>query len=68
MMTMSDAKVRLVVLTDREHFLVCHLLRSGLKLGWLANGATVALLERLERAREAPVMRRTQGWLNRWRS
>jgi len=64
----KDAKVRLVVLTDREHYLVCHILRSGLKLGWVANGATVSLLERLERAREAPVRRRTSGWLNRWRS
>lgn len=63
---MKNQGVRVVVVTEQEHHLLCHILEAGLKLGWLANGHTVKLLERLRGARAAPTRRKSAQWLSRW--
>lgn len=62
----KDKGLRLVVLTEAEHGLLLHVLRRGLRDGYLGE-PTRAVLETLERAREAPTRRRTEAWRARWR-
>lgn len=59
--------VRVVVLSEREHHLVCHMLHTMLGQGQ-AGPPTRDLLKRLEAARAAPQVRPTLGWLARWRA
>lgn len=58
--------LRVIVVTEQEHHLICHILEAGLKSGWLANGYTAQVLDYLKSARSIPARRRTEGWLTRW--
>lgn len=66
-----DERVRVVVLTEREHGLLLHLLRWLRDRGIVHTNAehpTMKLIEQLEAAREQPVRPHARGWLERWRS